>query len=88
MAASDRGSRFNELVGEEMTLAISASGKSARSIAREMQIDPTSLFRYTSAKVAIPVHVTIDVCERIGASPQDLAERAYLRLIDELGVPS
>jgi len=87
MAMSVRGARFNELIGKEMTDAIAKSSKSARAVARELGLDPTTLHRYTTASVSIPVHITIEVCEKIGISPQDLAERAYRRLIDELGKP-
>jgi len=87
MAMSARGARFNQLIGDEMSQGISRSDKSARAVAREMGIDPTSLHRYTTATVSIPVHITVEVCEKIGIDPQDLAERAYLRLLDELGKP-
>ena len=70
-----------------MVADIRASGRSARSVAASLGLDPTTLHRYTSAKVAIPVSVTVRVCEEVGSSPQKLAVRAYERLVDELGPP-
>ena len=56
-----------------------------RYVVEEMGVDYSTLSRYFNGSRALPASTFNDVCEIIGASPSDLVERAYNRLIQEMG---
>jgi transcriptional regulator with XRE-family HTH domain len=78
---TQRGAKFNQIVGRRLLEAMKQRGRSSRSVALAIGIDPTSLMNYTRKSIrAIPVPVVIDVCEEIGVSPYDLVIQAYYEL--------
>jgi transcriptional regulator with XRE-family HTH domain len=87
MATKERGKRFNELVGDEMKKAFKEQGFSAREVERILGIDHSTFANYLNGKRDIPVPITVRSCEVIGVEPEQLAKRAYLRLVAEMGDP-
>jgi transcriptional regulator with XRE-family HTH domain len=81
----ERGERFSHLLGQEMKGAIVARGWTMRDVGEAIGTHPTTLSTYANGKRLLPSDVFSNACEVIGASPDELVERAYARLLDEMG---
>lgn len=81
----ERGERFAKLLSQETAGAIRARGFTAAQVASLIGSYPATLSKYFTGKRDIPPSTLSEVCEVIGASPDELVERAYARLIDEMG---
>lgn len=69
----------------ELKGAITARGYSATKVAAEISVDYSTLHRYFKGQRSLPSDVFSNACEYIGVDPADLVDRAYSRLIDEMG---
>jgi len=81
---TDRGDRFNTIVGEKLEELIRSKGRSRRSVALEIGIDPVTLMNYVRGTRQIPVPVLVDACENLGVTPYDFFIQCYF----ELGAPA
>jgi len=79
--------RFNELVGEEIAKALVTVNATQGTVAIAVGVERATLNRYLNGKKPIPLATFNDVCEAIGAEPRVLIDRAYVRLVAELGAP-
>jgi len=87
MASTKRADRFSEILGEELKAEYSSRGFTVRAVAAELGIHHPTLINYTTGKRMIPVGIIIDVCDVIQSDPVELVDRAYSRLVAELGPP-
>jgi len=77
---TDRGDRFNSIVGEKLEALIRERGRSRRSVALEIGIDPVTLMNYVRGTRQIPVPVLVDACENLGVTPYDFFIQCYFEL--------
>lgn len=88
MEAHERARRFATLVALELAAEATRRGVTKAATARAAGITPQH-FSHTlgGRKGAMAVDVLLRGAEHLGASPQEIVERAHARLIDELGAP-
>jgi len=79
-----RADKFNSIVGERLEALIRSQGKSRRSVALAIGIDPVTLMNYVRGTRQIPVPVLVDACEHLGVTPYDFFIQCYF----ELGAPA
>lgn len=82
---TERGERFSHLLALELRGAIKSHGFAATKVAEAVEIDYSTLYRHFTGKTSIPSDVFNRACEYIGVNPAELVDRAYRRLVDELG---
>ena len=82
---NERGKEFSRLLSLELKGAISAYGFTVKAVVEKVGVDYSTLSRYFKGSRALPATVLNDACEVIGASPDELVQRAYARLIKEMG---
>jgi len=75
-----RADKFNTIVGEKLEALIRAQGRSRRSVALEIGIDPVTLMNYVRGTRQIPVPVLVDACENLGVTPYDFFIQCYFEL--------
>lgn len=80
-----RGERFSHLLGSELKGAISARNWTVRNVAKNINVHHATMSNYFNGSRMLPADVFAKACEVIGVDPADLVDRAYTRLIDELG---
>lgn len=81
----ERGKRFSQLVALELKGAIAARGQAATKVAAAIGVDYSTLHRYFKGQRALPTDVLSEACEQIGVDPAELVDRAYVRLVSEMG---
>lgn len=88
MDTQKRGELFSTYLGNELSGAIKARGKSALWVAERIGVDRVSLSRYLNGHRLMPASVLANAAEAIDMSPETVVERAYARLLAECGPPS
>ena len=81
----ERGERFAVLLGAELKGAIAAQGTSARQVALTLKRQPANMSMWLSGKRPLPADLFNEICETIGVQPDSIVNRAYERLIAEVG---
>lgn len=80
MTNKDREKLFTRLVGQETKGAIYSHGYKMTHVARLIGRDQRNLSDWLNGKREISLGVLCAICDVIGADPQEIVERAYLRL--------
>jgi len=75
-----RADKFNSIVGERLEALIRSQGRSRRSVALAIGIDPVTLMNYVRGTRQIPVPVLVDACEHLGVTPYDFFIQCYFEL--------
>lgn len=84
--SNERARRFAEYVGLELKgMIASTKGVTANGVARTMGRQPAAFNRWLNGKIEIPLSVACEACEVIETEPKYLVERAYDRMVAELG---
>ncbi|MGP5483905.1 helix-turn-helix domain-containing protein [Brachybacterium alimentarium] len=72
--------KYLQAVGQQLRAEIAASGRSAASVARMIDMDKTVLHRYLHGTRDIPSTALKRICAAIGVSPAVVLERAEQRM--------
>lgn len=83
---NERGERFSHLLASELKGAIGAYGQTVRKVSEKINVHHTTMSNYFNGSRALPSTTFNDACEVIGADPAELVDRAYRRLIREMGI--
>lgn len=81
----ERGELFSKLLALELKASIITSGHTMRFVSEQIGTHPTTISKYVRGTRILPSDTFSRACEVIGVSPDELVERAYDRLLDELG---
>ena len=81
----ERGERFAHLVALELWGAVQARGYTMTRLGQLVGISQPQLSRYFNLHRELPVSVANDLCEAVGIDLVVITERAYDRLMEELG---
>ena len=85
MNKRDRSELFAKYVGLALKGRIITQGRTAKSVAEEMQRSPAAFNRWLNGKVELPLSVMAEACEAIDVEPATVVEDAYSRLCLEHG---
>lgn len=85
MQKIDRGKRYSELFALELRGAIEARRATISKVAEQIGVHQPTLSRYFNLHREIPISTANDICEAINTDIGMIADRAYDRLINELG---
>lgn len=81
----DRGARYAQLLALELRGAIEARQTNISEVAKLIGVQQPTLSRYFNLHREIPPSTACDICEAIGVDLGMIADRAYDRLVEELG---
>jgi len=87
-----RSQRFSQLLMLELKESIGDGRRkdsqfSAKIVAEILQINRVTLVNYLRGADVMPMAIYFQVCEIIGLNPHVPVQRAYTKLLDELGPP-
>lgn len=77
--------RYLKAVGQQLRAEIAASGRSAASVARMIDMDKTVLHRYLHGTRDIPSTTLKRICAAIGIAPAIVLDRAEQRMDADAG---
>lgn len=82
---SERGAKFSEFLALELKGAIIATQNTITETCKTADVDYSTFTRYVNGKRSIPSPLLAQMCEVIGVDPREIVNRAYTRLLNELG---
>lgn len=85
MTIQERGERFSFLLAQELKGAIAARGFTTKYVAEQLGTYAPVLSNYFNGKRALPADTLNKACEVIGMDPGELVNRAYDRLLTDMG---
>ena len=80
VVTADRAEQLNIIVGRRLEALIRDKGRSRRSVAIAIGLDPTSLMNYVRGERDIPLWVVVEACEDLGVVPYEFIIKAYYEL--------
>lgn len=82
----ERADLFVKYLGLELKGRIAATqGFHATGVAKIMGRSPGAFTNWLNGKAGLPPAVLCEACEVIGVDPRDVVDRAYRRMVAELG---
>ena len=81
----NRGERFTQLLGAELKGALVSRGFTAAEVGDALGHSRAAFTNWLNGKAQLPTTVFANACEFVGVEPDRLVERAYERLVGQLG---
>lgn len=80
-----RGRKFAQYLALEVKGAIWSQNRGVIEVCEEAGVNQATFYRYTTGTRSIPSPLLAQMCEVIGVDPREIVNRAYTRLLNELG---
>lgn len=82
---SERSAKFSEFLALELKGAILATQNTILETCKKADVDYSTFTRYVNGKRSLPSPLLAQMCEVLGVDPREIVNRAYTRLLNELG---
>ena len=80
-----RGRKFAQYLALEVKGAIWSQNRGVIEVCEEAGVNQATFYRYTTGTRSIPSPLLAQMCEVLGVDPREIVNRAYTRLLNELG---
>ncbi|MDU4287461.1 MAG: helix-turn-helix transcriptional regulator [Actinomyces sp.] len=81
----ERGRKFAQYLALEVKGAVWSQNRGVIEVCEEAGVNQATFYRYTTGTRSIPSPLLAQMCEVLGVDPREIVNRAYTRLLNELG---